>query len=163
VGTAEEVVRRLRELAVHAVGRMKLAVAVVVVLLVVGAVVLWRSGDDWGNVATGAASVIAAFGLSWKGIGSFLGRAAAKGEQALWDAQVDWAIAYRLTVSVIDPPPKPKGLRRLTGRRDGDVHERARIRHLETWAEWRRKWPGLDDEGAARGRSSFGEPAQGAQ
>jgi hypothetical protein len=33
--------------------------------------------------------VIAAFGLTWKGIGEFFGRVAAKGEAELWDAEID--------------------------------------------------------------------------
>ena len=50
-----------------------------------------------GALGAGIASVIAAFGLTWKGIGEFFGRAAAKGEAQLWDAEIDWAIAHRFT------------------------------------------------------------------
>lgn len=50
-----------------------------------------------GALGAGIASVIAAFSLTWKGIGEFFGRAAAKGEAELWDAEIDWAIAHRFT------------------------------------------------------------------
>jgi hypothetical protein len=56
-----------------------------------------------GAAGAGIATLLATFGLTGKGIGEFFGRAAAKGEEQLWDAEIDWAIAYRFTV-LHNPP-----------------------------------------------------------
>jgi hypothetical protein len=50
------------------------------------------------SVGAGITAVLASFGVTWKAIGEFFGRAAATGEAQLWDAELDWAIAYRFTV-----------------------------------------------------------------
>jgi hypothetical protein len=132
VGSAEEVIGRLRELAVRAIrGRLLPWVLVVAALLVVGVVVLVLSTSASG-VTVGATTLIAAFGLTWKGIGGVVGRAAAKGEQALWDAQLDWTIAYRCTISIDElSRPATRRVERLQA-------------HSQTWKDWQRRWPDLD-------------------
>lgn len=126
IGSMDGVVQRLRNLALQTIRRMPGLTALICVLLVAGIALL--ALDSSGSIVGGAASLIAAFGLTWKGIGEFFGRAAAKGEQALWDAQLDWAIAYRCTV----------------GNLDGDDESRRGTRiaeHLKTWREWNQRWP----------------------
>ena len=71
-------------------------------MIVAGFFLLLRT-DHTGHIAAGSATLLAAFGLTWKGIGEFFGRAAARGEEALWEAQIDWAIAYRCTIAIDDP------------------------------------------------------------
>lgn len=133
VGTGEEVVKRLRELATRAL-ETKTGVAVaalVLVLLAAGAALLFSS-----HVAAGVTSVLTALGLTWKAVGDFFGRAAAKSEQALWDAQVDWTIAYRCTIPIVKPPE-----RRRRNKRKERIDD-----HFDTWSGWLERWPGLTGE-----------------
>jgi hypothetical protein len=138
VGTAEEVVERLRQLALRSLRRLWIGALVVVALIVLGVLILVL-GKSSSAVTAGAGSLLAAFGLTWKGLGTMLGRAAAQGEQALWDAQVDWTIAYRATVTTAPPAAGT----RLAHREH----------HVDTWRAWRARWPELD-------ASEPGEPAQ---
>ena len=131
VGSVEGVSRRLRELAWSTIREMKVLTGIVVVL-VLGAVALFVVGSS-GSVTAGAGSLLAAFGLSWKTLGEFVGRAAAKGEQSLWDAQLDWTIAYRCTIGPWPPPPELEDTRREAVRR-----------HVTTWSAWTAKWPDAD-------------------
>src|SRR5262249_16927543 len=126
---------------------------VAAVVLFVGGVVLLVV--PWGahSAAAGLASLIGAFGLTWKGIGEFFGRAAAKGEQALWDAQIDWTIAYRCTMPVDEAGYTAK-------------HRTERIaNHQQAWQDWLQRWPDLLGErvaaeaGTGEGESAFGAVA----
>jgi hypothetical protein len=130
VGTAEQVVARLRDVTRQALkGSLRLLVVLILVLIVAGVVLLLNT-DTSGGVTAGAGALLAAFGLSWKGIGQYLGRAAAKGEQALWDAQVNWTIAYRMTIrdAVV---VKPANATRRRG-------------HQDQWQTWHEKWPDFE-------------------
>jgi hypothetical protein len=130
VGTAEEMLKRLRELAVRALwGKAMMLVLLIVALLVAGFVLLLKT-DHTGHIAAGSATLLAAFGLTWKGIAEFFGRAAARGEEALWDAQIDWTIAYRCTIAIDDPSDPKRSGDRLSS-------------HLEAWRRWQKRWPGL--------------------
>jgi hypothetical protein len=131
VGSVEGVSRRLRELAWSTVREMKVLTGIVVVLIL-GAIALFVVGSS-GSVTAGAGSLLAAFGLSWKTLGEFVGRAAAKGEQSLWDAQLDWTIAYRCTIGPWPPPPELE-----------DTRRDAVSRHVATWTAWMAKWPDAD-------------------
>jgi hypothetical protein len=149
IGTAEQVVARLHDFALRAL-RSQLAIpALVAFLLLVGGLLAMFLSD---KVAAGATSVVVALGLSWKGIGQYFGRAAAQGEQALWDGQLDWTIAYRATVSLRDPADIAmrevvfaRARRRLPGQRSGRGQE-----HFDTWQKWLRTWP----DSALTGRPS---------
>jgi hypothetical protein len=138
VGTGEEMVKRLRDLAWRGL-HSKSGVAVVgfvAALIALGLVLIFESSHG-GHLAAGLTSLIAAFGLSWKAIGNFFGRAAAKGEQALWDAQVDWTIAYRCTVPIVEPTDRhAKRNRRIDD-------------HFATWSGWLQRWPSLSDDNVA--------------
>jgi hypothetical protein len=110
VGVGEGVVAQIRTLAVRALRRMWpyfLAALALIALGVVG-IAVWRhtAGD-----AAGITSIVAAVGLTWKGIGGSLGRAVARVEQPAWDAQVDRAIAYVITRPLPDAliADAPKG------------------------------------------------------
>jgi hypothetical protein len=63
-------------------------------------------------VIAGAGSILAGFGLTWRGVGRSLGGAAGKLEQPLWGAELDKAITQAITL-----------LERENGR---DVSERRR-------------------------------------
>jgi hypothetical protein len=66
-----------------------------------------------GKVATGASGVLAALGLTWKGIGGTLGKFVGKLEAPLWGAELDAAITYAITLS---EPPRTKPARGLLPR-----------------------------------------------
>jgi hypothetical protein len=131
VGTADEVVGRVQELARRSFkGRMKLLLAVVLVLVVAGVAALIGFRHAAGGVAAGAASLIAAFGLSWKAIGQFFGRAVGRAEQSLWDAQMDWTIAYRATLGA----PAQK-----ISTPDQRLND-----HVNRWVDWQKDWPNTE-------------------
>jgi hypothetical protein len=132
VGTADEVIGRVQELGRRALrGRLKALAITVVVLIVVGIAVLIRFHADASGVTAGAASLLAAFGLTWKGIGQFFGHAVATAEQSLWDAQLDWTVAYRATIG-----PAPAGANRAK-RRD---------QHVTRWMSWQKDWPNTEGD-----------------
>jgi hypothetical protein len=140
IGTAEEVVARLHDFAVRALRSHLVIPALFVFVLLAGGLAAMFLSD---KVAAGATSVLVALGLSWKGIGQYFGRAAAQGEQALWDAQLDWTIAYRATVSLRDPTGIAmrevvfvRARHRLRGQRPRRGQE-----HYDTWQKWLRTWP----------------------
>jgi hypothetical protein len=149
IGTAEQVVAQLHTFAIRAL-RSQLAIpAVVAFLLLAGGLAAMFLSD---KVAAGATSVLVALGLSWKGIGQYFGRAAAQGEQALWDGQLDWSIAYRATVSLRDPSGIAmrevvfaRARRRLRRQRPQRGQE-----HYDIWQKWLRTWP----DSALTGRPS---------
>jgi hypothetical protein len=101
VGVAEGVVTEIRGLARRALAQMWLLFAIVFVLLAAGVagIVIWQHSA---GSAAGIASILAALGLTWKGVGSSLGRAISRVEEPAWDAQVDRAIAYAITRSLPD-------------------------------------------------------------
>jgi hypothetical protein len=134
IGTAEQVVARLHEFALRALrGQLVVPALLALVLLVAGVLVMVLSD----KVAAGATSVVVALGVSWKGIGQYFGRAAAQGEQALWNGQLDWSIAYRATISLRDPT--------TIGMRDVMfARSRGRRGHYQTWQKWLRAWPDFE-------------------
>jgi len=93
VAAVDSVTGKLRETAWQIAKRFWAGLLIALLLVGVGVYFIAT-----GTLGVGITSVIAAFGLTWKGIGEFFGRAAAKGEQKLWDAEIDWAVAYRFTV-----------------------------------------------------------------
>ncbi len=57
-----------------------------------------------GDTATGISGVLAALGLTWKGIGGTVGKLSAKLEAPLWGAEVDGAVTDAVTL--VGAPPK---------------------------------------------------------
>jgi hypothetical protein len=130
VGTAEQVVGRLQDVTRQALrGRLRWLVLIILALIVAGVALLLNT-DTSGGVTAGAGSLLAAFGLTWKGIGHYLGHAAAKGEQALWDAQLNWTIAYRATVTSVKGAPQASPDRQAA--------------HVKEWQAWHQKWPDFE-------------------
>lgn len=97
VRAAESVIVRMRGLAFHFVSRFRLAVVLTVALFAVG-VALVAISSSATSVVAGIGTILASFGLTWKGVGGSLGRAAAKIEQPVWSAQLDIAIADAITL-----------------------------------------------------------------
>jgi hypothetical protein len=134
VAAADSVAGKLWQTARQVVARFKVWL-IVAVLVTVGGVVLIFVGTR-GTIGAGITAVLAAFGLTWKGIGEFFGRAAAKAEQQLWDAEIDWAIAYRLTV--LRNPPADSQLR---PRSKALTIDQPTKEHLRRYKQWKKNWP----------------------
>lgn len=133
VGAVGGVARRLRDVAWHALRTFAFWLALVLALAAGGVWILLGT-ETSGSIEAGVASIIAAFGLTWKGIGEFFGRAAAKGEQHLWDAELDWVIAYRCTAL-----PETPGRFRIR-----NVADRRTRQHLGRYRTWARRWPDIE-------------------
>lgn len=67
-------------------------------LLVAASIWLILTDPNSGHIAAGLGGLLASAGLTWKGVGGSLGRAAAKVERPLWDAQLDAAITRAMTL-----------------------------------------------------------------
>jgi hypothetical protein len=82
------------------------------VLFWAGIYFLFNADGHAGKVAAGASGVLAALGLTWKGIGGTLGKLVGKLEAPLWGAELDTAItdAMTLTKAQNGDPATPKGL-----------------------------------------------------
>lgn len=133
IAAADSVTGKLRQTALQVIKRF--AVWLIIALVVaIGGIVLIVVGSR-AAIGAGIASVVAALGLTWKGIGEFFGRAAAAGEAELWNAEIDWAIAHRITV--LREVPKARDLQRdpaLQG--DPPITE-----HLIRHKQWKANWP----------------------
>ncbi|HET7014735.1 MAG TPA: hypothetical protein VFI65_12540 [Streptosporangiaceae bacterium] len=133
VAAADGMAGRLWATARQVLARFRLWLIIVIVVALAGiALIVWGTR---GALGAGIASLVAAFGLTWKGIGEFFGRAAAKGEQELWDAEIDWAIAYRFTI--LQNAPAGKDLKQLNC-------DQPTKKHLQRYNEWKQTWPDVD-------------------
>jgi hypothetical protein len=101
VGVAEGMVAQIRGLAWNAVKGMWGYVLLVIALIALGVAGIVVAQHTAGSAA-GIASILTALGLTWKGLGGSLGRAVARIEQPMWDAQVDRAIAYAISSPLPD-------------------------------------------------------------
>ena len=133
VAAADSVAGKLGQTARQVVARFKVWL-IVAFLIAAGGIVLIFLGTK-GAIA-GITAVLAAFGLTWKGIGEFFGRVAAKGEEQLWDAEIDWAIAYRFTV-LRNPPADNQ----LKPRSKGLTIDQPTKEHLRRYKQWKKNWP----------------------
>ena len=133
VGTVGGVARRLREVARHALRTFAFWLVLALALAVAGVWLLLGS-EQSGSIGAGTASILAAFGLTWKGIGEFFGRAAAMGEQQLWDAELDWVIAYRCTTL-----PETPGRFEIR-----HVADRCTQQHMRRYRTWASRWPDVE-------------------
>lgn len=106
-----------------------------------------------GAVGAGIAGLVAAFGLTWKGIGEFFGRAAAAGEAQLWDAELDWAIAHRFTV--LTNLPDKKHLKKVAALKDDQPMKE----HMLRQQQWKSEWPGVRPPEAATTPENAGQAA----
>lgn len=133
VAAADSVTSKLRETARGVAKTFWVGLVAVLAIAAVGiGLIAWGAK---GAVGAGIATVIAAFGLTWKGIGEFFGRAAAAGEAELWDAEIDWAIAHRFTILRNYPDKKQI-------KQSGVLADDQPIReHLQRHKYWKDKWP----------------------
>jgi hypothetical protein len=82
----------------------------IVVLFVGGILAILLAASSAASVVAGAAGVAVSVGLTWKGVGTVLGGAAATLEQHVWGAELDAAIADAITL--LPRNNKEKGGRR---------------------------------------------------
>jgi hypothetical protein len=144
VGTVEGVIDRLGDVARASIRRtaVKILAGVVMLLLFVTIVLFVLDQND--ATLAGVGTLLAALGLSWKGTGEFFGRAAAMGEKALWDAQLNWTIAYRCTLLPTDDlSPMPDENIKATSP--------GLAEHVEEWKQWQKRWPDLETDAARDG------------
>src|SRR5271155_2694881 len=134
VAAADSVAGKLGQTARQVVARFKTWL-IVAFLVAAGGIVLIFVGTK-GAIGAGITAVLAAFGLTWKGIGEFFGRVAAKGEEQLWDAEIDWAIAYRFTV--LRNPPADNQLKPRSKELSIDQPTKE---HLRRYKQWKKNWP----------------------
>ena len=151
VAAADSVTGKLRETAWQVAKRFW--VGLLIAFALVGGGVYLIAADTKGTIGVGITSVIAAFGLTWKGIGEFFGRAAAKAEHKLWDAEIDWAVAYRFTILRLpgDGQSRKKrslaikkrsfGLKRQSGKLNWD---KTTTEHMRRYMQWKDRWPDVD-------------------
>jgi hypothetical protein len=122
---AERLAGHGRTIAWRFVRRFPVAVAIVVVLFAAGVVLLVAQSSSASTLA-GLGSIVAALGLTWRGIGDTLGKLAAKLEPPLWGAELDTAITQAITLVPGAPPGHdPAGRRGLA---------RAMLPHVRTGA-----------------------------
>jgi hypothetical protein len=133
IAAADSVTGKLRETAQEVVKRFWVWLVIVLAIAALGiGLIAWGAK---GALGAGIASVIAAFGLTWKGIGEFFGRVAAKGEAELWDAEIDWAIAHRFTT--LRNYPDKKQIKKSGALQDDQPIQE----HLQRHRYWKDKWP----------------------
>jgi hypothetical protein len=114
---AEQLASRGRALLLNAIKHYPVAVGIVVVLLCGGVALLVLGGPT--RLVAGATSVLAALGITWRGLSTILDRVGSQLEQPLWGAVLDQAIAD--AVSLV-PVPAANG-----GKADKDYRGRRRI------------------------------------
>ena len=134
VAAADSVAGKLGQTARQVVARFKVWLIVALIVLA-GGIVLIVVGTK-GAIGAGITAVLAAFGLTWKGIGDFFGRAAANAEEQLWDAEIDWAIAYRFTVlrhAPADNQLKPRS-------KELEIDQPTK-EHLRRYKQWKQNSP----------------------
>jgi len=134
VAAADSVAGKLWQTARQVVARFKVWL-IVAVLVVAAGIVLIVIGTR-GTIGAGITALLATFGLTWKGIGDFFGRAAANAEGQLWDAEIDWAIAYRFTILRNPPADNQLKPRSATPAIDPPTKE-----HLRRYKQWKKNWP----------------------
>ena len=105
LNAARDLAARMHSILRDVVARFPLLIGLVAMLLVAGVVLLIIGGGS--EIVAGAASLIAAVGLTWRGVGGAVGRLAGKLEQPLWGAVLDIAIADAITLLPAGGPPLP--------------------------------------------------------
>ena len=139
VAAADSVAGKLGQTARQVAARFAVLLIVAVVAALVGiGLIIWGAWGARGAIGAGIATLLATFGLTWKGIGEFFGRVAAKGEKQLWDAEIDWAIAYRFTI-LKDPPDASK----LKAQSEALNIDQPTKEHLQRYKQWKDNWPDI--------------------
>lgn len=102
---AEQLGAKLRATATVSLRQLAPVVVVVIVLFAAGVALLAYRPMHAGTTAAGLSGVLAAVGLTWKGIGGTVGKLSGKLEAPLWGAEVDGAVTDAITL--VGTPPKP--------------------------------------------------------
>lgn len=123
---AERLGDKLREIGLSVLRRFPVLVGLIVVLFV-GGILLLIVGSSAGTTAVaGISAVLAAFGLSWKGVGGAVGKLAGKVEPPLWGAELDGAITDAITLAHrgagSSPAAQPPGTHDYAGRSARVLH-----------------------------------------
>jgi hypothetical protein len=96
---AERLGEKLRDAGRSVLRKLPWLVAVILVLFV-GGIALLIFGSNAGTTAVaGISAVLAALGLTWKGVGTAVGKLAAQVEAPLWGAELDGAITDAATLA----------------------------------------------------------------
>ncbi len=83
-----------------------------VLILLAGSLALVLTNPDAGEAAAGALGLLASIGITWKGVGATLGKAAAQAERPIWEAALDIEIVKAMSLLPTNPrvqtytPPK---------------------------------------------------------
>jgi hypothetical protein len=112
---AERLLARTRALVWRFVRRFPVLVALVVALFA-GGVALIVIGSSSASVVAGLGSVLAAVGLTWRGVGGTVGNVVAGLERPLWGAELDKAITGAITLLPGEPDHDETGGRRQLAR-----------------------------------------------
>lgn len=121
---AERLAVKLRATATSLLKQHAFWVVLVVLLFLGGAAVLVFVPKEAGTTAAGLSGVLAALGLSWKGIGGTFGTLAGKVEAPLWGAEVDGAVTDAITFVHVQPSAERLSKRRRRVK-TGDYADRA--------------------------------------
>jgi hypothetical protein len=93
---SRDLAHRLRQIALGAARRFPVLVTVILVLLGVGVWLVVEGSTS--SLLGGATSLLVALGLTWKGLGTTVGKLAEHAEQPLWGAAVDTAVSGAITL-----------------------------------------------------------------
>jgi hypothetical protein len=119
IDAAERLAGKFSKTALAELKRHIVWVVLIVVLFVGGIALLLVTPKHPGGTAAGLSAVLAALGLTWKGLGGTLGVLAGRLEAPLWGAELDGAVTDAVTL--VPTPPTPPGRKQATG---GDYADR---------------------------------------
>lgn len=114
VEAADRLAKRFRTVALQVLRRFWLTAVAIVVLFGAGIALALLDTRSSAAVVAGAGTILASFGLTWKGIGQTLGQLTGKLERPLWGAELDTAITAAITLLA----------REDSARRDTSEHRR---------------------------------------
>jgi hypothetical protein len=98
LGAARQLERRYVSRALRSTWLWVVA-GVALLLFIAGIAFLVAANGKPGKVAAGVSGVLAALGLTWKGIGGTIGKLVGKVEAPLWGAELDTAITNAITLA----------------------------------------------------------------
>lgn len=110
VNAGSEMLKQLGSLAVEFLARFWVGVALGATFFV-ASIAYIVAEPNAAHVVAGLGGVLASLGLTWKGVGTSLGKTAGNLERPVWEASLDAQIARTIT-DLPGPRAKPKGLRR---------------------------------------------------
>jgi hypothetical protein len=127
---AERLGQKLRKVGLSVIRKFPFLVGAIVVLFV-GGIVLLIVGSSAGTTAVaGISAVLAALGLTWKGVGGALGKLAGKLEAPLWGGELDAAITDAITLAHpgagLSPAAQPPDTQDYAGRATRALHAAGR-------------------------------------